>query len=80
MTRDEASDIKNRHREALLKLPGVQGLCVKAGTADDATLLISVESHECVSSLPKTIDGLPVTVEVTGRFVPLDGDDGLPKS
>ncbi len=47
--------------------PGVTGTAV-GGDADSPCLMVYVRSEEAAAAVPDSIDGVPVTVEITGAF------------
>jgi len=60
----EIEVVKERHEEELLKIPGVVGV----GISNERAIIVYVESEEVVPHIPKTLEGYPVEVIVTGRI------------
>lgn len=58
---------QNRHTPALMNVPGVVGTAVGLLPNGNAAVKILLESPG-VGGLPSVLDGVPVAVEVTGRF------------
>src|SRR5262245_30754092 len=57
-----------RHTPALLDMPGVVGTAVTALPDGNAGVLILAERSD-LTGLPQQLDGVPVTVRVTGRIM-----------
>src|SRR5262245_51543705 len=57
-----------RHTPALLDMPGVVGTAVTALPDGNAGVLILAERSD-LTGLPQQLDGVPVTVRVTGRLM-----------
>ena len=58
-----------------MRLPGVVGVYV--GVLDDGKttclkVMLSQKSSETERAIPKTLEGYPVVVEITGEIQPLD--------
>jgi hypothetical protein len=62
--------VQQRHTSALLQIPGVVGTAVTGLDDGRAGVLILAERAD-VMGLPVAIDGVPVTVRVTGRIMAL---------
>ena len=63
------------HDKELLAIPGVVGVYV--GLLDDGKtqclkVMLAKEPAEAERAIPKTIEGFPVVIEVTGEIRPLD--------
>ncbi|MDZ4724167.1 MAG: hypothetical protein SGI97_09730 [candidate division Zixibacteria bacterium] len=69
-------EVMDTHVDSLMAIPGVTGVAV--GQLEDGTPCIQVlvfeESEEITSKVPKTIEGHPVDIIVSGEIVPLDGN------
>ena len=64
----EAISVQNRHTEQLIRIAGVVGL--GTGIGADGRPVIRVFSHlPEITGIPQTLDGIPVTVKVTGMFI-----------
>ena len=63
-----ALEAQRRHTDKLLSIPGVVGTAISTLTDGRAAMQIMVE-HEGVPGLPLELDGVPVDIEVTGRFM-----------
>lgn len=62
------------HDEELLAIPGVVGVYVallEDGKTPCLKVMLARESAETTRALPKTLEGYPVVVEVTGEIRPL---------
>ncbi|MFZ1684039.1 MAG: hypothetical protein WAU88_07885 [Candidatus Zixiibacteriota bacterium] len=63
------------HTPELMPIPGVTGVAI--GQLDDGTpcilVLVENDSSAIVSKIPKTLEGYPTKIEVTGKIVPMDG-------
>ena len=73
-TRRDINVVLRAHDEELLKLPGVVGVAVGL-LPDDKTpclkILLACKIPATERALPKSIEGYPVVVEVTGEIRPL---------
>ena len=67
--------VMSDHTAELMAIPGVTGVAV--GQLDNGTpcvlVLIEEESKEIVQKVPKTLEGYPVKLMVSGRIVPMGG-------
>jgi hypothetical protein len=67
--------VQNRHTDRLLEIDGVAGTAT--GLSADGKAVVKVYAErEGVAGIPSTVDGIPVEVEVTGKFyafAPLTG-------
>ena len=62
--------VQGRYTEDLMAIPGVMG--TGTGLTPDGQLVVKVFTIEAgISGIPAHVDGVPVAVEVTGRFVAL---------
>jgi hypothetical protein len=73
-TRD-INDVLRAHDQELLAINGVVGVYV--GLLDDGKtqclkVMVAAKSAEIERSIPKNIEGFPVSVEVTGEIKPLE--------
>jgi hypothetical protein len=63
------------HTPELMPIPGVTGVAI--GQLDDGTpcilVLVESDSSVIVSKIPKTLEGYPTKIEVTGKIVPMEG-------
>lgn len=62
-----ASAAKDKHADQLLRHDGVEGAGVTL-TAGGAPAVVIYTAHGAVGGLPRTLDGVPVTLMVTGKF------------
>lgn len=69
-SRDEVAEIKDRHSDFLLTLPGVVGVGVTEDEAGQCALTIHIETNdpEVLNRLPRHIEGCPVKVVRSGRY------------
>jgi hypothetical protein len=69
MTDDEIMQIKDRHSEELLKIPGVHGV----GVGKDELLIIGeIQKYpELATTLPKELEGCPVKLVQGGPIYAL---------
>lgn len=65
---DRALAVQQRHTAALMRLPGVVGTAVGLNPAGRPIIRVFA-TGPAAPSLPATLDGVPVAVEVTGLFV-----------
>ncbi len=68
---DVAIAAQERHTDDLLGIQGVVGTAVGLGANGQAVVKIYTEG-EGVAGLPRSLDGVPVRVQVTGRIFALD--------
>jgi hypothetical protein len=71
MTEQEAVRIKAKHRDSLLRIPGVHGVALEQDSSGAPKLTVLAEPSADVSAVPPTIEGLPVAIERTARFRPV---------
>jgi hypothetical protein len=62
-----AAAVQNRHSDRLMDLDGVEGVALGLGSNGKAAIKIFTSKQD-VAGLPKELDGLPVEVELTGKF------------
>jgi hypothetical protein len=63
-----AISAQRRHTDALLKIPGVVGTAIALLPDGRVGVQVLLE-REGVAGLPQALDGIPVTLRVTGRFM-----------
>jgi hypothetical protein len=68
MSKQQADEIKRRHRDSLLKIAGVQGVGVEEDESGAHRLVVLTDDTVDRSRLPSEIEGLPVSIECSGRF------------
>ena len=64
------------HDDRLLKVPGVVGVYVglmEDGKTPCLKVMLAEESEAARRAIPKSIEGFPVVVEITGELRPLGG-------
>lgn len=68
--------VMNKHADSLMAIPGVTGVSVSALPDGSPTIMILIieESATLRESLPDSLDGYPVVVNVSGEIRPLDGN------
>lgn len=66
---EQAILVKDRHADALLATPGVNGVAVGI-EAGKAAIIIFTEKHG-VQGLPKSVEGIPAVARESGKFVAL---------
>jgi hypothetical protein len=72
--RRDINDVLRAHDKELLALPGVVGVYVAAlddGKTPCLKVMLAQKSAETERAIPKTLEGYPVLVEVTGEIRPL---------
>lgn len=67
---ERAIEAKERHEEALLTTPGVVGVAVGLNGDNSPSVIIFTETRG-VRRLPASLDGVPVVVQVSGKFTAL---------
>lgn len=67
---ERAIEVKERHEKALLGIPGVAGAAVGFGSDNRPTIIIFTEIP-AVHGLPASLEGVPVRVQVSGKFIAL---------
>jgi hypothetical protein len=70
--------VMETHADTLMATPGVTGVAV--GALEDGTpcilVLILEDSEEIKSRIPKTLEGYPVQIMVSGLIEPMQSDSG----
>jgi len=66
----DALAVQRRHTQALLEIPGIIGTAVTAMPDGRASVLVLAE-RSGVAGVPLDLEGVPVTVRVTGRIMAL---------
>jgi subtilase family serine protease len=64
----DALSVQRRHTQALLEIPGVVGTAV-TGLPDGRASVLLLAERSGITDLPVALDGVPVTVRVTGRIM-----------
>lgn len=70
----DINDVLRAHDKELLAIPGVVGVYVgvlEDGKTPCLKVMLARASAETERALPKTLEGYPVVVEVTGEIRPL---------
>jgi hypothetical protein len=69
-SREQAVEIKDRHSDHLLSIPGVVGVGVAEGEVGQYVLTIHTETddQEVLDHIPESIEGCPVKVVQSGRY------------
>jgi hypothetical protein len=71
----DINTVMTEHTPELMPIPGVTGVAI--GQLDDGTpcilVLVENDSSAIVDKIPKTLEGYPTKIEVTGKIVPMDG-------
>ena len=60
--------VQERHTDALMKRPSVQGTAVGWGPDGEAVIKIYRSSEASAAGLPETLDGTPVVIEDVGKI------------
>lgn len=71
--RRDINEVLRQHDTALLKVPGVVGICVGLlpnGDQPCLRVMLSQRTPQAESLIPRMIEGYPVVVEVTGEITP----------
>jgi hypothetical protein len=68
VTAEQASEIKRRHRDTLLKIKGVHGVGVQQDETGGNCLVVLTDETADISGVPSEIEGLPVAIERAGPF------------
>ena len=69
-------EVMNSHVDSLMAIPGVTGVAIgelKDGTPCIKALVLN-ESEEIIRKIPKTLEGYPVDIMVTGVIRPMEGN------
>jgi len=69
-----AMEVQNRHTGALMALPDVVGTATGLGAEGSPVVLVLAEKAG-VRGIPRSLDGVPVIVKVTGKIVALAKPD-----
>ena len=70
--------VQERHTERFLALNGVVGTAVGAGQNDEPTVVVLLEKSG-VAGIPRTLEGVPVQVVVTGKIFALSTTARFPR-
>ena len=71
---ERAIEVKERHEEAILGVPGVAGVAVGLNGESRPAVIIFIETPG-VWGLPASLDGIPAVVRVSGKIVALPKPD-----
>jgi len=71
---ERAKEVKERHEDALLRVSGVVGAAVGFNGDSRPAIIIFTETPG-VRGLPTSLEGIPVAVRVSGKFVALPKPD-----
>jgi len=72
--RRDINDVLRAHDKELLAIPGVVGIYVAVlddGKTPCLKVMLARKSPETERAIPKTLEGYPVVIEVTGEIRPL---------
>ena len=72
--RRDINEVLRAHDQELLAIPGVVGVYVAVledGKTPCLKVMLAQKSAETERSIPKTLEGYPVVLEVTGEIRPL---------
>ena len=72
--RRDINDVLRAHDKELLAIPGVVGVyaaVLEDGKTPCLKIMLAEKSAETERAIPKTLEGYPVLVEVTGAIRPL---------
>lgn len=72
--RRDINDVLRAHDKELLAIPGVVGVYVAVlddGKTPCLKVMLAQKSAQTERALPKTLEGYPIAVEVTGEIRPL---------
>ncbi|MEW5875730.1 MAG: hypothetical protein AB1752_11200 [Candidatus Zixiibacteriota bacterium] len=68
--------VMESHAAELMAIPGVTGVAI--GELEDKTpcvlVLVLEDSGEITAKIPRTLEGHPVRILVSGEIKPMDGD------
>jgi len=70
----DINDVLRAHDEELLAIPGVVGVYVgvlEDGKTPCLKVMLAQKTPETERAVPKTLEGYPVVIEVTGEIRPL---------
>ena len=70
MALPNASEVKKRHEETLLKQGGVVGVALgnDQNGSEAVVIYVATDDSTIIPSLPHELDGIPVIVELVGGF------------
>ncbi len=70
---EQAKTVQARHAESLERIPGAVGHAIGLGRGGQVVIKVYVEEDtpEVRASVPDSIDGMPVEIEVTDPIIPL---------
>jgi len=74
-TPPDINAVLRAHDKELLAIPGVVGVYVgllEDGKTPCLKVMLAQKTVEAERAIPKTIEGFPVVIEVTGEIKPLD--------
>jgi len=75
MPQRDINAVLESHTPELMKIPGVTGTAI--GALDDGTpcilVLVLEQNVELDRKIPRTLEGYPVRLMVSGKIVPLKG-------
>jgi hypothetical protein len=63
-----AAGVLNRHRDALMAIEGVQGVGVTRDRIGNDAVVVYVRDQGVADSVPRSLDGVSVQIEVTGHI------------
>ncbi len=72
-----AIEVQNWHTEWLMRVPGIVGTATGVGPGGKPVIKVFT-TRTGIPEIPAALDGVPVRVEMTGRFVALNQHDGDP--
>ena len=65
--------VQNRHTADLMRRQGVIGTAITVNAAGDPAIMVLTEMPSAFGALPRTLDGLEVIEEVSGKIVAMAG-------
>ncbi len=71
----DINDVLRAHDKELLAIPGVVGVYVgvlENGRTPCLKVMLAQKTPETERAIPKTLEGYPVVIEVTGEIRPLE--------
>ncbi|RJR39589.1 MAG: hypothetical protein C4567_11785 [Deltaproteobacteria bacterium] len=69
-----ALSAQHRHGPRLMAEPEVVGTATGLDNADEPTVVVYTRQAVAVGAIPPSVDGIPVTVKVTGEIRPMQAD------
>jgi len=73
MNKKSIEEVMNSHTEKIMTMKGVAGIYI--GQLEDGkpciVVMIKTESDELKNKIPKSLEGYPVKIEVTGEIKPM---------